>query len=178
MPATVLNIAKSASPEEDGPLPVETCPVKVELLIKDTTKTTENVETSGSDNTAEHVETNGIDNETEHVETCPSMPHVATSNTDQSVCTEDTEQPLTGVSTSKNDTYGCTAAIAPPPVRSLHRALVLKLVMTRLRQIPYLKLKRILAHKSRKNQIHLHLCNTVIMTQMMKRLMHTVRKNL
>ena len=114
MPATVLNIAKSASPEEDGPLPVETCPVKVELLIKDTTKTTENVETSGTDNTAEHVETNGIDNETEHVETCPLMPHVATSNTDQSVCTEDTEQPLTGVSASKNDTYGCTAAIAPP----------------------------------------------------------------
>ena len=111
VPESDLNIDKSATPEEDDPLPVETCPIKAELLIKDTPKLMENAETKSTANMAEHVETTFVNGETEHVETYPSTPHVATSNKDQSVSSEDTEQPSTGVPVSKNDTHGCAGAI-------------------------------------------------------------------
>ena len=130
VPENDLKIDKSATPEKDDPLPVETCPIKEELSINDTPKLTEHVETRSTTNMAEHVETMFIHGEMEHVETYPSTPqvatsnkemehvemypstpHVAMSNKDQSVSSEDTEQPLTGVSVSKNDTHGYAGVI-------------------------------------------------------------------
>ena len=88
------------------------------METRSTANTAEHVETTFINGETEHVETYPStpqvatsNKETEHVETYPSTPHVATSNKDQSVSSEDTEQPSTGVSVSKNDTHRYAGAI-------------------------------------------------------------------
>ena len=130
VPEHDLMIDKGSTSEKDGPLPVETRPIKDEISDNVTPKLMENVETRSTANMAEHVETMFFNDETEHVETypstsqvatsnkemehvetCPSSPHVETSNKDHSVSSEDTDQPLTGASVSMNVTHKCSGAI-------------------------------------------------------------------